>query len=159
MKVLIAERKGLPSSSQGNLPAARAVRTSFEQVLREASVIVISCPRTAETLNMLSTAEFEMMRSCAVIVNISRGGIIDETALLTALQDRRIFGYGSDVFSKEPVGSNEESPLVGGAISGLNITCSPHIAWFSGRTMANLQALLKGVVEAWFTPQPKFIII
>ena len=70
----------------------------FNEVLQQATVIVLSLPRTPQTLNLLSAAEFEMMHPYAVLINIARGGIVDEAALVQALKEQRIAGYATDVF-------------------------------------------------------------
>lgn len=76
---------------------------SFEDLLKNADFISLHLPKTPETVNIISTEEFKMMKPSAIIVNTSRGGIIDENALYTALKEGEIFGAGIDVFVEEPV--------------------------------------------------------
>jgi D-3-phosphoglycerate dehydrogenase len=71
-------------------------------VLKEADFISIHLPLLEETKNLISYKEFEMMKEQAVLVNTARGGIIDEEALLWALQNHQIWGAGIDVFEEEP---------------------------------------------------------
>lgn len=145
MKVLVAERKGSTS--------CRKDRVTFEEVLRKSTVLVVIIPRTIETLNLISTAELDVMKHSAVIINVSRGGVVDEVALLNALKDGKIAGAGSDVFSTEPAGS-ENNVLLGPEARGVNLTLTPHAAWLSNTTMENLQLMAKQNVEAFFQGTP-----
>ncbi|KAF2728600.1 hypothetical protein EJ04DRAFT_516474 [Polyplosphaeria fusca] len=152
MHVLIAARKQQVTDDgvSGLLPLPNhGDRVPFEEVLRQSTFIVLSLPRNPQTLNLLSTPEFDIMSPYAVLVNIARGGIVDEAALLKALSDGRIAGYGTDVFEKEPAEGPDDSILLTNEAKDLNITMSPHLAWFSQRTMANLGQILKNTVEAW----------
>lgn len=148
MEVLIAARK--KRSSDSLLPPPNSQdRVPFDDVLRRATVLVVSLPRTPETLNLISTSELESMSPYAVIVNIARGGIVDEAALVKALRENRIAGYGTDVFEKEPAEGAADSPLLSEEAKDLNITVSPHLAWYAQRTMSNLGQILKETLEAW----------
>ena len=152
MEVLIAARKTPPTSSLNRLlPTTNPEehRVSFDDVLRRSTVIVLSLPRNAETLNLLSTAEFAQMSQYAVLINIARGGIVDETAVVHALKEGQIAGYATDVFQEEPAEGAEATPLLSEEAKGLNITVTPHLAWFSQRTLTNLGRILGNTVEAW----------
>ncbi|KAF3033263.1 hypothetical protein E8E12_003825 [Didymella heteroderae] len=154
MKVLVAARKPSSNPAQGDaqdadqLPKMEESRVPFDDVLRQATVIVLSLPRNPETLNLLSAAEFQSMHPYAVLINIARGGIVDEAALVQALKERRIAGYATDVFQVEPAGGPEDTPLLAENAKNLNITLSPHLAWFSQRTIKNLGKTLKATTEA-----------
>jgi glycerate dehydrogenase len=137
MKVIIAERRG---------QSPRADRVSFEEALRRSTVLILCLPRTPETVNMISTEELRMMPCQAVLINVARGGIVDEDALVRALRESQIFGAGMDVYANEPVGRGG-SPLL--EADGLNLVLSPHLAWFAERTLGNLQAGVKATVEGW----------
>ncbi|KAF2749365.1 hypothetical protein M011DRAFT_398799 [Sporormia fimetaria CBS 119925] len=164
MKVLVAKRKG---ADDGNDTTAGATatsendveRVSFTQVLRQSTVLVLSLPRDPSTLNLLSTEEFTQMSPYAVVVNIARGGIVDEKAVVEALKGGQIAGYATDVFDKEPPEGAEDSPLLGEEARDLNITVSPHLAWFTQKTLNNLAAILKGTVEAWVEGKPMNIVV
>lgn len=136
MKVTVAGRKGSESLDQG--------RVAFDEALKNATVIVLSCPRSPETMNLLSTREFALMREDAALVNVARGGIVDEDALLEALREGRIAGAATDVFLKEPAGL-ESCPLLAPGVEdeGLNLVCTPHTAWLGERTTVNYQEALQ----------------
>ncbi|CAG5143068.1 uncharacterized protein ALTATR162_LOCUS1277 [Alternaria atra] len=152
MRVLIASRKtpATPPVDSG-LPAPDPSddRMPFDDVLRNSTVLVLSLPRNAETLNLISTAEFEKMHPYAVLINIARGGIVHEAAVVQALKERRIAGYATDVYQVEPIGGPEDTPLLEEDIKDLNITLSPHLAWFSTRSIKNLGAILKETIEGY----------
>lgn len=139
-KIMVAARKG------GEAPQGR---DSFESVLAEATVVVVACPRTPETLGMFSTAEFAAMRPDSIIVNVARGGIVDEHALLAALQESKIGGAATDVFDQEPA-SPETSLLLSKEAEGLNLVVTPHIAWVGMDTQANYQRVLQENLNDFF---------
>jgi glycerate dehydrogenase len=168
MEVLIASRKNtsigdaLPTPAQGTTSTSSSAsekRVPFEDVLRRSTVLVLSLPRTHETLNLLSRPEFAAMSPYAVVVNIARGGIVDEAAVVQALKDQEIAGYATDVFDKEPAEGPEDSPLLAEEARELNITVSPHLAWFTQRTLTNLGQILKDTVEAWAEERPINVIV
>lgn len=75
---------------------------SADDILREADFVTLHVPLTPETRHMIGKREFGLMKPTAVLVNTARGGLIDESALLEALESGRIWGAGIDVFEKEP---------------------------------------------------------
>lgn len=119
---------------------ARAV--SMDALFREADIITLHCPLKEETRHLIDKAAIETMKPTAVIINISRGPVIDELALIEALKARRIFAAGLDVFETEP------DPIREALYSLPNVFCLPHIAsatWESraamaGRVLANIDA-------------------
>jgi D-3-phosphoglycerate dehydrogenase len=112
--------------SDPNLTAANAVLRGVEllplaHVLSNADVVTVHVPLTAETHHLLDDASIRTMRPGAIVLNLARGGVVDEAALARALQDGRLGGAGVDVFESEPpVGS----PL----LSAPNVVLTPHIA-------------------------------
>ncbi|MDX3233815.1 D-glycerate dehydrogenase [Streptomyces sp. ME19-01-6] len=91
-------------------PESRAV--DLPTLLAEADVISLHIPLTPQTRHLIGAAELASMKSTATLVNTSRGGIVDEDALLQAVRDRVIHSAALDVFEREPMGA-ELSPLVG----------------------------------------------
>ncbi|CAO2652404.1 Nn.00g006870.m01.CDS01 [Neocucurbitaria sp. VM-36] len=152
MQVNIAARK-TPSTPSPygvlSLPNPDDDRVPFDEVLRNSTVLVLSLPRNSQTLNLLSTTEFKKMHPYTVLINIARGGIVDEAAVVEALKVKRIAGYATDVYNVEPVDGPADTPLLAEDAKDLNITMSPHLAWFSQRTIQNLGDILKETVEAW----------
>ncbi|KAJ5117151.1 uncharacterized protein N7443_003060 [Penicillium atrosanguineum] len=144
MKVNIAERKGV---------APRGDRIAFEDALKQSTVLFLCLPRSPETINLISTAEFQKMSPHALLINVARGGIVDEQALLEALQCRTITGAATDVYAIEPCGRGD-SPLLSPEAAELNLVLTPHLAWYAERTLHNLEATGKATVEAWCLGRP-----
>ncbi|CAG8034716.1 unnamed protein product [Penicillium salamii] len=139
MNVIIAERKGI---------SPRPGRVGFEEALKMSTVVILCLPRSADTINMISTAEFKMMSPHGLLINVARGGIVDEQALVDALKSGAISGAATDVYTKEPAGRGD-SPLLGTEAVGLNLTLTPHLAWYSENTLQNLTAAVKTTIEKW----------
>ncbi|KAI1099382.1 D-isomer specific 2-hydroxyacid dehydrogenase [Jackrogersella minutella] len=151
MKVLISGRKGASTTPEG--------RTPFDTLIRESSVIVLCLPRSPETMKTISEVELNLMKPYAVIVNISRGGIVDEQALVTALRSAKIAGYGTDVYEQEPA-SPDNNPLVGPDTADLNLVTTPHVAWCAEDTIANFNRATKENIEGWLSVgQTKYPVI
>jgi len=92
----------------------------LHEMLEQTDVVLAAAPLTPETRHMLSNAEFEAMKASALVINVGRGPVIDETALILALQQRRIAGAALDVFEEEPLLAT--SPLW----NMENVLISPH---------------------------------
>ncbi|MGV8970389.1 MAG: phosphoglycerate dehydrogenase [Microbacteriaceae bacterium] len=92
----------------------------FDELLAQSDFITIHMPKTPETTGMISTDQFALMKRTAFIVNVARGGLIDEDALYAALKSGRIAGAGLDVFVNEPP---VDSPLLGLD----NVVLTPHL--------------------------------
>src|ERR1700722_1844910 len=97
---------------------------SLEELLRASDYVLVNCPLTPETRGLLGKPQFALMKPDAVIINTARGPIIDESALIDALQNGRIAGAALDVFEKEPLSAS--SPLV--AMENVILT-SHSVAW------------------------------
>ncbi|KAI6087765.1 D-isomer specific 2-hydroxyacid dehydrogenase [Hypoxylon rubiginosum] len=148
MKVLISGRKGSATAPEG--------RTPFDVLIRESSVVLLCLPRSPESLNLISDAELASMKPYAVLINVSRGLIVDEKALLAALKNRRIAGYATDVYAQEPA-SSENNPLVGPDTAGLNLITTPHVAWSAEDTIDKFHKALRANIGGWLsTGQPKY---
>ena len=96
--------------------------TTLEEVLRISDFMTIHTPLLPDTKNMISTAQFEMMKPNARIANVARGGIVDEEALYQALKSKRIAGAAFDVWCEEPLCKAEEKLL-----ELDNLVTTPHL--------------------------------
>ena len=143
-EVLISERKHSTSVRPG--------RFSFDEVVSRATTIAITLPKENDTIDMISEAELNRMRPDALIINVARGGIVNEAALTRALREGRIAGAATDVLDTEPAGSGT-SPLLPDLSKGEapvpNLTVTSHIAWYTQSTIVKYQQLLKEGVEGW----------
>lgn len=146
MRVLIAERKGAGTIRDG--------RTSFDDVLRESSVLVVLCPLTEETRGLIGSAELRRMPGHALLINCARGGIVDEQALAAALRRGDIAGAGVDVLSEEPPRSG--NPLL--TLKQPNLIVTPHVAWASVQSLQALADQLIGNIEAFVAGTPRNLV-
>lgn len=97
---------------------------TLPRLLRESDIISIHVPLTEETRNMIKEMELRSMKPTAIIINPSRGEIIDEKALAKALTEHWIWGAAVDVYSEEP--PKRDHPLIN--LKGVNLITTPHIA-------------------------------
>ena len=113
------------SSTSGVIRPERFPHKNLSELLQWADVISIHSPLNAKTAGLIGKSELEQMKSTAIIINVARGGIIDEQALADALNNRNIAGAALDVFSSEPLHS---SPLYS-LNDPYTLLGSPHTAW------------------------------
>ena len=97
-----------------------------------------------------------MMDDTAILVNVSRGGVVDEVALATALQQGTIAGAATDVFSHEPA-TKGNSVLLERDIP--NLILSPHIAWYSSKTLLGTIDTLKKNIEGFVCGRLENIVV
>lgn len=116
----------------------------FETLLDSADALIIAAELTDETRGMIDRAALDRLGSDAVLVNATRGPIVQTDALIDALEADRIAGAGLDVFADEPLGS--ESPL----LSFEQVVVTPHIAGSSIRARSSIIETLAGLVDDHF---------
>jgi phosphoglycerate dehydrogenase-like enzyme len=100
---------------------------ALKQMLKSCDFVVVTLPITPETRGLIGEAEIQAMKPGAFLVHVSRGGIVDESALMTALNEHRLAGAALDVFVQEPLPA--ESPLW----KTPNLIITPHVSGFSAR--------------------------
>jgi hydroxypyruvate reductase 1 len=126
------------------LPVAVSNVHSIDEVLKESDIVSLHTPLTKETHHLISKKELLIMKTDAILINTSRGPIIDETALAHYCKVHPNFTVGLDVFEQEPIVHEDLKQLP-------NITITPHIAsatHWTRENMAKLAALnIKGVIE------------
>ncbi|MCG6885402.1 MAG: D-2-hydroxyacid dehydrogenase [Silicimonas sp.] len=127
MRTLFAAHKGV----EGLGP----LYTPFDQVIEEADVLTMHAPLMPGTANMISDREFGMMTRKPLIINASRGGLVDEAALVRALDAGQISGIGFDVLTSEP--PQPDNPLLA-ILDRPNVIVTPHTAWASDEAMQTL---------------------
>jgi len=126
MQVLISEHKNATKIREG--------RTSFADTLRQSDVLTLHCPLTDKTRDLIGSAEFQMMKRSALLINTARGALVDDAALIDALQNGLIAGAGLDALREEP--PRHGSPLLDSNLPNLIIT--PHVAWASREAVQTL---------------------
>ena len=102
-------------------------------MLPQCDYVVVAAPLNAETVGLLSAAEFAAMKPSAVIINVGRGPVINERAMINALSQHKIKGAALDVFDEEPL-------PVGHALWEFeNVVITPHISFYSEESLVELQ--------------------
>jgi len=97
-------------------------KDSLDILLKESDVVVIIVPLTKETYHMIGERELRLMKPTSILINVARGKVVDESALIKALKEKWIFSAGLDVFETEPLPPESE-------LWGLdNVVITPHIA-------------------------------
>ena len=144
MQTVIAARRGEP---------AGAGRHPFEETLKASDVLSIHCPLTDETRGLIGRAELAALPPGALLVNCSRGGVVDEVALAAALRDGHLAGAAVDVLAEEP-------PRHGSPILELpNVIVTPHVAWASQQSVATLVEQLIANIEAFVAGNPRNVVV
>lgn len=105
---------------------------ALDEVVRQSDVITIHTPLTPQTTNLINAESIARMKPNVVIVNVSRGAIVDEAALAKALKEKRIQGAGLDVFAEEPISA--KNPL----LDAPNVILTPHIAGATNESRARI---------------------
>lgn len=118
VRMIYCKRHRLSEKEESRLSIA--YRT-FQRLIVESDIISLHCPLTPETKHMLSYNEFSRMKPGAIVINTSRGKLIDEEALIHHLKEGTLKGAGLDVFEHEPVQSNNE------LLAQSNVVLTPHI--------------------------------
>lgn len=122
--------------------SARSV--SLDELLQQADVISLHCPLKPETHHLIDAAAIEKIKPSAVVINISRGPVIDEMALIEALKTKRLFAAGLDVFETEPGPIREELRTLS------NVFCLPHVASATWESRAGMAARVLANIDAFF---------
>jgi D-3-phosphoglycerate dehydrogenase len=127
--------------------------TDMGTLLKESDFISIHCPLNDATRHLIGEHEFRKMEKKPIVINTSRGPIIDEKALIEALKEGRISGAGLDVLEKEPPDS--ENPL----LKMENVVLSPHIGFYSIESISELKRrAAENVVDVLTGKWPKSVI-
>lgn len=147
MKLLIAGRKGEDNLKPGQTP--------FDNVMRRADVITLHCPLNAETRGIIGAREFALMQRRPILINTSRGGLVDQLALEQALETDRIAAAGFDVTDGEPPAA--DSPMMRIAARP-NVILTPHVAWASREAVQALADQLIENIELFVAGTPRNVV-
>lgn len=150
MKAVFAGRKEAPE----NQPLKPGYRP-FAEVLATSDVISLHCPLTPTTRGLISTPEFQLMQRRPILINTARGGVIDELALIEALQTGRIRGAGIDVVEQEPPAPDHPYFQL---LKMPNFILTPHIAWGSQQARQRLADKLIENIENFIAGQPTNVV-
>jgi glyoxylate/hydroxypyruvate/2-ketogluconate reductase len=131
MDVCYFNRTRLAPDAEAALKVRYADR---ESILRESDFMVLMVPYSKETHHLIGANELAMMKPSAILINTARGGVVDDAALIRALQEKRIAGAGIDVFENEPA-------LNAGFLALDNVVLTPHIGSATLATRMNMARL------------------
>jgi D-3-phosphoglycerate dehydrogenase len=126
-----------PYANSDKIKEVDGKSVELDELLKTSDIITIHCPSTDETRGMLGAKEFEKMKKTAILINTARASITDEYALRDALKNGVIAGAGLDVFSMEPVDSDNEF------LEFDNVTVMPHMG---GNTVETVQRQSNSIV-------------
>ncbi len=133
---------------------ASVVFTPHDEVLAQSDVLSLHCPLLASTRNLIDRDAFRKMKRNALLINTARGGLVDEAALIAALDQGLIAGAGFDVLTVEP--PRHGHPLLD--VRRPNFILTPHIAWASDGAMQFLADQLIDNIEHWAAGEPQNLV-
>ncbi|HEX9796867.1 MAG TPA: NAD(P)-dependent oxidoreductase [Anaerolineales bacterium] len=137
MRIVYNKRRRLPPEVE---QAEEATYGSKEEVVRAADYLLLSTPLTPQTTGMIGRRELDLMKPTAFLVNVAKGAVVDEAALVEVLQSGRIAGAGLDVFVREPLPHGD--PL----LTCDNVILTPHIGGgTAGAKAKQMHAVLENV--------------
>lgn len=144
MRVLYHNRRRDPAAEA----EYNAEFRTLDELLAESDFIALNCPLTEETTNLISTPQFERMQRSAVLINMSRGAVVNTDALYAALSTGRIAAAGIDVTQPEPL--PREHPL----LKLNNLVITPHLGSASDRTRRRMIEMSIDNLRAGLAGQP-----
>ena len=146
MNILIAQRPG---------GSPQAGRVPLDTILSQSDIISLHCPLTEATRNLIDRDELASMKRSALLINTARGGIVNESALMNALQTGEIGGAAVDVLTEEPPCMG--NPLLDALLPNLIVT--PHIAWASTHARQSLIDEITDNVLAFLDGKPRNVVV
>lgn len=125
---------------------------TLEELQKQADIITFHCPLNTNTENLCNEEFLNGCRDGVIIINTSRGPVVDEPALAEALKNGKVRGVGVDVLSTEP--PKKDNPL----LSAPNCFITPHIAWAGFETRKRLMDILESNVKAYLNGAPQNVV-
>src|SRR5262245_12105894 len=149
LEVLIAARPGSKEPQPGRVP--------IREIFRQADVITLHCPLTPQTKSLINAETLSLMKPTALLVNTARGALIDETALIQALRERRLAAAALDVISHEPPPADH--PIIQAVKELDNLLVTPHTAWSAREARERLLGEVTDNIRAFFEGKPRNIVV
>lgn len=139
------------SKSSFELPTWIKKKT-LNGLFSDCDVISLHCPMTPTTEKMVSFSRLVKMKSSAILINTSRGGLIDEPALAQALNNHLLYAYGADVMTDEP--PTKDNPL----LKARNCYLTPHLAWATKEARTRLIGILISNIQTYLNEKPANVV-
>ena len=136
MDIVYSDEHEAPAELLAGMPSGAVRRMSFDELLRVADVVSVHCPYLPSTHHLMGAEQFAAMKRTAYVVNSARGPIIDEAALVAALQAGQIAGAGLDVFEQEPT-------VHPGLLAMDNVVLLPHLGSATTETRVDIASVSK----------------
>ena len=140
-----------PSPTQEGRELAEYV--PLDTLLAQSDVVSLHCALTAENRHLINAQRIAQMKDGAMLINVSRGPLIDEAALADALRSGKLRGAGLDVLEKEP--PEADCPL----LSAPNCIITPHIAWMAPDSRRRMADCMIDTAEAWLKGSPINVLV
>lgn len=123
-------------------------KTQLDELFKECDIISLHCPLTSETQEMVNAHRLSLMKPTSILINTSRGQLINEQDLADALNQGKIYAAGLDVLTQEP--PRTDNPL----FNAKNCYITPHIAWASGAARQRLMQIMQENIKAYQAGKP-----
>lgn len=140
------------SKAQEQLPTGVTKARDLEQLFSESDVVSLHCPLLPDTRGLVNRERLALMKPTAILINTSRGPLVDEQALADALNNEQIFAAGLDVLAVEP--ALADNPL----LTARNCFITPHIAWASGEARVRLMRVVESNLKAFQEGHPENVV-
>ena len=139
------------SKPQEELPEG-IIKMSLEELFRTSDIVSLHCPLTPTTHHLVNAERLALMKSTAILINTSRGPVVDEQALADALNSGTLYAAGIDVLCEEP--PRKGSPL----LSARNCFVTPHIAWATIEARTRLLKICENNLHAFINGHPQNVV-
>ena len=155
MRILVAEsfrpENGMTNDAQQK-PEFK--RVPFQDLVTQSDVLSLHCPLTPETKDLFDLKTFKSMKKNALLINTARGGLIDDEALLHALEHGSIAGAALDVLDREPPAADH--PLLNSGLPNLIVT--PHVAWAAKEARQRALDEIAKNIDCYLKGQPRNVV-
>ena len=138
-------------TSKDKLPEGMA-KATLDQLFKESDIVSLHCPLTNETKELVNKERLDMMKPSAILINTSRGPVVNETDVAAALNEGKIAAFGADVVSVEP--AKKGNPL----LSAKNCFLTPHIAWATKEARQRLIDICIANIKAFLDDKPQNVV-
>ena len=125
----------------------------LDTLLRQSDIVSLHCPLTDQTHGLIDRSALAKMKHGSILLNTSRGAVLDESAVLTALDNGTLYALGTDVFAVEPCG--KDHPLA----SHPRCVATPHVAWMPEETLARVIEISGQTISAFLSGHSKNVVM